>query len=263
MISVPPFPSRPRAQRRGAGLRWATAALALALAPVAAGCTSGQGAAPGSTITVGNLTRTSGPTQTVTRTAVAQQPSSPAASGSPSRRPGSTGSAAVPTSVPATGSSTGKTVPKSGAGSLPAPTPLPAPRPGSCPYLPDDQLILLTGQRNGPTSVIDAAPQPICLFQRSDEGWRAAVRIFRASDPAGATAIVDAHVPVADSSPAEQPVGWTGGYMSLPDGSTDYPESGAVYGVSKCEFAVIAWTNQPQTIKARRVVLATIANLGL
>lgn len=146
---------------------------------------------------------------------------------------------------------------------MPAPTPLPAARESSCPYLTDDQLILLTGQRNGPTRVIDTAPQPICLFRRSDEGWMAAVRIFRAADAAGAAAIVDAHIPVADSSPADQPATWTGGYTALPDGSTDYPESRAVYGVSKGEYAVIVWTNQPQTVKARRVVIATIENLGL
>lgn len=57
------------------------------------------------------------------------------------------------------------------------------------------------------------------------------------------------------------PVGWTGGLMGLPDGDPQYPDAESVYGVSKGNRAVIAWTNRIQTIKSRRAVEANIATL--
>lgn len=263
---TPPHSRRRRAVpagRAGAGRRSGTlltactrlsACALLSVCTLMSACTTGPDAtAPGSTVTVGTVTRTSGPTATVTRTA---EPSTTRPSATPVSSVSSvssTGSRAGDSSAPASG----------GTARPPAATPLPEARQASCPYLPDDQLILLTGQRNGPTTVIDTAPQPLCVFQRSDGGWMAAIRIFRAPDAAGAAAVVDAHIPVADSSPADQPAGWTGGYLTLPDGTPDYPESRTVYGVSKGDTAVIVWTNQEQTVKSRQVVIATIENLGL
>ena len=142
-------------------------------------------------------------------------------------------------------------------------TALPAAVGGDCPYLDAEEAKYLTGQRPGPGEVTAAAPAPICVFVRSDGGWMAAVRVFRTPDAASAAAAVDARVPIAASSPADRPSGWTGGYLPLPSGTPEYPEARSVYGVSKGTSAVVAWTNQAQSIKSRRIVEAVIENLAL
>lgn len=142
-------------------------------------------------------------------------------------------------------------------------TALPAPVGGDCPYFSAEAAAELTGQRTGPGELIATSPAPICVFTRSDGGWLAAVRVFRTPDAASAAAAVDGRIPVADSSPADDPAGWTGGYRGLPSGTEDYPDSRSVYGVSKGTSAVVAWTNQAQSIKSRRIVEAVIVNLQL
>jgi len=131
----------------------------------------------------------------------------------------------------------------------------PAPVVADCPYLSDDAVADINGQRTGVTTVVAVSPQPICTFTRSDGGWLATVRIVQADTPAAAAAAVDQHVPVDRSNPAADPPGWSGGSMSTADGS--------IYAVSKGSIAVIAEANQPQSIKGRQLVTAAITNLGL
>ena len=131
----------------------------------------------------------------------------------------------------------------------------PAPVVADCPYLSDDAVADINGQRTGVTTVVDVQPHPICTFTRSDGGWLATVRIVQADTPAAAAAAVDQHVPVDRSNPAADPPGWSGGSMSTADGS--------IYAVSKGNIAVIAEANQPQSIKGRQLATAAITNLGL
>ena len=147
--------------------------------------------------------------------------------------------------------------PAAGAASATAPptTDEPAPVAGTCPYLSDDTVADINGQRTGVTTVIEVDPHPICTFTRSDGGWLATVRIVQADSPAAAAAAVDQHVPVESSNPADDPAGWTGGSMATGDGS--------VYAVAKGSVAVIAEANQPQSIKGRQLAVTAIANLGL
>lgn len=137
----------------------------------------------------------------------------------------------------------------------PAATEEPAAVAGACPYLSDDQVADINGQRTGVTTLVAVAPHPICTFTRSDGGWLATVRIVQADSPAAAAAAVDQHVPVDESSPADDPAGWVGGSMPT--------ERGSIYAVAKGQVAVIAEANQPQSIKGRQLAAATIANLGL
>jgi hypothetical protein len=137
----------------------------------------------------------------------------------------------------------------------PAATATPPAQPGTCPYLSDDQVADINGQRAGQTSVIAVAPQPTCVFTRSDGGWLATVQIIQADTEQSAVAAVDQHVPIEQSDPASQPAGWTGGSMVTDDRS--------VYAVSKGTIAIVAESNQLQSIKGRQMVIATVAALGL
>ena len=124
-----------------------------------------------------------------------------------------------------------------------------------CPYLSDTDVADINGQHTGQTQIIDVTPYPICVFSRSDGGWMATVRVIQADTPEAATAAVDAHVPIESSDPASQPPGWTGGAMVTADKS--------VYAVSKGPIAVVAESNQLQSIKGRQMVIKTVTNLGL
>lgn len=272
-----------RGGRRGA----APVALAGALLLTACGSTAGSGSADSDnpTTVVGTVTRTSAPV-TITRTvdgpggaaagSAGGSASGPGAAGSDTAgsttagasAAGGTASAAGPatTSAPARGSAPADGSAPARSAAAPT-TALPEQQTGSCPYLPDDELILMTGQRNGPTRVIRtglAGPggeAPICVFYRTDGDWMATVRPFQTPSSAAAVAAVDARIPPTSSSPGDRPAGWAGGYQRLPDGAEEWPDARSVYGVSKGGRAVVAWTNRDQTIKARRIVEASIAAL--
>ena len=193
----------------------ASAGVAL-LAAALAGCSSGSGTGP-----------TGPPTQTVTIGTITSLP---------------------PTTVTSVISSPQTAVP-------PPATDEPAPVSADCPYLSDTDVADINGQHTGQTQIIDVTPYPICVFNRSDGGWMATVRVIQADNPAAAIAAVDAHVPIGSSDPAGQPPGWTGGAMVTADKS--------VYAVSKGPIAVVAESNQLQSIKGRQMVIKTVTNLGL
>ncbi len=137
----------------------------------------------------------------------------------------------------------------------PAATAEPAPVAGPCPYLTDDDVAQINGQHTGTTTVIDVAPYPICVFTRSDGGPLATVRIVQADTPEAAQAAVNDHVPIEKSNPAGQPAGWAGGSMVT--------DAGSVYAVAKGTVAVVAESNQQQSIKGRQLAMKTITALGL
>lgn len=137
----------------------------------------------------------------------------------------------------------------------PAPTAEPDAVDGPCPYLPDDAVADINGQHTGTTQTVAVSPYPICIFTRADGGALATVRIVQADTPQAAVAAVNQHVPIDKSNPASQPPGWTGGSMVT--------DSGSIYAVSKGSIAIIAESNQQQSIKGRQMVVDTVANLGL
>ncbi len=236
-----------RGVRRHPGRKGSSIAGLLVGVNLLTGCTTDTARpAPSSTRIV---TRTPSPSATLTRTVTATAGS---VTSGPAVTSGTSASAASP-------SGRGSAAPSSVV--APSTSAVPAARTASCPYLSDDEVILMTGQRHGPTMVTDVKPEPICEFYRSDGGWMAAVRPIQTNSSAAAVAAIDAHIPRATSSPAAHPAGWTGGLMVLPDGDPGYPDAESVYGVSKGNRAVIAWTNRTQTIKSRRAVEATIAAL--
>jgi len=139
--------------------------------------------------------------------------------------------------------------------SPPPPTPEPAPVDADCPYLANDAVADINGQHTGTTQIIDVAPYPICIFTRSDGDPLASIRIIQADTPEAAVAAVDAHVPIDGSDPASQPPGWSGGSMVT--------DTGSIYAVSKGMIAVVAESNQQQSIKGRQMVITAVGNLGL
>jgi UPF0176 protein len=139
--------------------------------------------------------------------------------------------------------------------SPPPPTSEPPPVDADCPYLADDAVADINGQHTGTTRIIDVAPHPICLFSRTDGEPLASIRIVQADTPQAAVAAVDAHVPIEGSDPADQPPGWTGGSMVT--------DNGSIYAVSKGNVAVVAESNQRQSVKGRQMVIAAVGNLGL
>ncbi len=137
----------------------------------------------------------------------------------------------------------------------PAATPEPPPVDGTCPYLSDEAVAEINGQRTGTTQVVDVQPYPVCVFYRSDGGPLASIRVIRADTPQAAVAAVDQHVPIESSNPAKQPAGWTGGSMVT--------DAGSIYAVSKGKIAIVAESNQQQSVKGRQMVATAVQNLGL
>ena len=167
---------------------------------------------------------------------------------SPATQTVTVGTITSPTTVTAVVSSAQTAAP-------PPSTDEPAATPADCPYLSDTDVADINGQHTGQTQIIDVKPYPICVFSRADGGWMATVRIIQADTTEAATAAVDAHVPIESSDPASQPPGWAGGAMVTADKS--------VYAVSKGPIAVVAESNQLQSVKGRQMVIKTVANLGL
>lgn len=139
-----------------------------------------------------------------------------------------------------------------GAGALP-----PDPEPGAtedCPYLGSEFVAESNGQHVSKVRVSADQPHPACFFYRPDGKVQLTVRVY-VGDAKTATALVNKAAPVDSSNPASDPSGWKGGYLSSGDG--------AVYAVAKGGTAVIASTNQKQSVKARTVVKKTISALKL
>ena len=66
-----------------------------------------------------------------------------------------------------------------------------------------------------------------------------------------------------DRDPATLSGGWTGGAMGNLDGVDGYPEGKSIYAVSKGKIAIIAISNQAQSIKGRQMVGDIVTALHL
>ncbi|MEV7092984.1 DUF2020 domain-containing protein [Amycolatopsis sp. NPDC051045] len=153
---------------------------------------------------------------------------------------------------------TGTAVPATPSASTAAGSGLPPdPQPGAtedCPYLSSELVAESNGQHVSKVRVSADQPHPACFFYRPDGKVQLTVRVY-VGDAKTATALVNKAAPLDSSNPASDPSGWKGGYLSTDDG--------AVYAVAKGAAAVIATTNQKQSVKARTVVKKAIAALKL
>jgi UPF0176 protein len=173
-----------------------------------------------------------------TVSAVSTQPSEPAATVEPTTNSAVTsGSAPAPTAATYTPTADADAVR------------------GACPYLNEDEVQADTGQRVGGIRIRPAEPQPVCEFLRNDGESLATVRVLQLDSEATAVMAVDHYVPRGASNPESRPAGWSGGSLAT--------DGGSVYGVSKGSTAVIAETNQKQSVYARLLVAHAIGNLGL
>jgi hypothetical protein len=157
-------------------------------------------------------------------------------------------------SAPATGTTTAAvatTTTTTPAGPPPVPEPT---ADGQCPYLASAFVQEANGQLVRKVRLSADQPNPACFFYANGTDVQLSVWVFE-GDPAIAKAVVDRAAPVAGSSPATVPAGWSGG--SLTTGT------GAVYAVAKGRNAVVVTSNQKQTIKTRRVAETVVENLGL
>jgi UPF0176 protein len=133
------------------------------------------------------------------------------------------------------------------------PDPQPA-ETGDCPYLDSQFVADSNGQHVSKVRLSADQPHPACFFYRPDGKIQLTVRVYVGA-AAVATALVNKAAPIETSNPASDPTGWKGGYQSTDDG--------AVYAVSKGTTAVVATTNQKQSVKARSVVRKAITALKL
>lgn len=134
--------------------------------------------------------------------------------------------------------------------------PLPTPATtGSCPYL--DKVTAEDANGQHVTSVKlsakDGQSEPSCFFYRPDGNWQLTVWVYDGT-PDVAKAIVNQEAPVATSNPATDPAGWTGGSLAT--------DKGAIYAVAKGGRAVVAISNQKQTIKTRVITDHVVSSLG-
>jgi hypothetical protein len=124
----------------------------------------------------------------------------------------------------------------------------------SCPYLTSDFVADANGEKVTKVQISADKPHPACFFYSFGNDKQLTVQVY-VGDAGSATALVNKVAPIESSDKAELPGGWTGGSEST--------STGAVYAVSKAGTAVVVFTDQKQTIKAKQVVKQTIAALGL
>ncbi|ROP39310.1 DUF2020 domain-containing protein [Saccharothrix texasensis] len=161
--------------------------------------------------------------------------------------------AAEPTSAPTAGTTTSAVAKTTTTPAGPPPVPEPA-TDGQCPYLASSVVQEANGQLVRKVRLSADQPDPACFFYADASDVQLSVWVFQ-GEPATAKAVVDRAAPVADSSPATVPAGWSGGSLTT--------ETGAVYAVAKGGSAVVVTSNQKQTIKTRRIAETVVGNLGL
>lgn len=125
-----------------------------------------------------------------------------------------------------------------------------------CPYLPDAQWVSDTvGERTLGQGTDARFDTPACVFWSYNESPSLQVIVRHFTDRDLAQQAVDFYAPIDATSPASKPAGWNGGRGSFPGMS--------VYAVQKENVAVIAISNQEQTIKVQGAAEEAIKNLGL
>ena len=125
-----------------------------------------------------------------------------------------------------------------------------------CPYLPDAQWVSDTvGEKTLAQGLDTRFDTPACVFWSYNEAPSLQVIVRHFTDRDLAQQAVDFYAPIDATSPASKPAGWNGGRGSFPGMS--------VYAVQKENVAVIAISNQEQTIKVQGAAEEAIKNLGL
>ncbi|MFC0429275.1 DUF2020 domain-containing protein [Kutzneria buriramensis] len=125
---------------------------------------------------------------------------------------------------------------------------------GQCPYLSSDFVADANGEKVTKVMISADQPHPACFFYSFGNDKQLTVQVYVGSAGA-ATALVNKAAPIETSDKADLPGGWSGG--------SEATATGAVFAVSKGGSAVVAVTDQKQTIKAKQVVKQAIAALGL
>ncbi|MFI9380890.1 DUF2020 domain-containing protein [Kutzneria sp. NPDC052558] len=123
-----------------------------------------------------------------------------------------------------------------------------------CPYLSSDFVADANGEKVTKVMISADKPHPACFFYSFGNDKQLVVQVY-VGQAAAATALVNKAAPIDSSDKADLPGGWNGGSMAT--------STGAVYAVAKAGSAVVAFTDQKQTIKAKQVVKQAIAALGL
>ena len=124
----------------------------------------------------------------------------------------------------------------------------------SCPYLTSDFVADANGEKVTKVQISADRPHPTCFFYSYGNDKQLTVQVY-VGDAGSATALINKAAPIASSDKAELPGGWEGG--------SEATASGAVFAVAKAGTAVVATTDQKQTIKAKQVVKQAISALGL
>ncbi len=123
-----------------------------------------------------------------------------------------------------------------------------------CPYLSSDFVADANGEKVTKVMLSADKPHPACFFYSFGNDKQLVVQVY-VGDAGAATALVNKAAPIDTSDKADLPGGWNGG--------SEATSTGAVFAVSKAGAAVVAYTDQKQTIKAKQVVKQAIAALGL
>lgn len=124
-----------------------------------------------------------------------------------------------------------------------------------CPYLDASFVESANGQRVLGSGIDTNFDPPACVFWSYAEEPQLQVIVRHMPTRQDAIAAVDWAAPVAATSPASQPEGWSGGRGADTNSS--------VYAVHKDTTAVIVFSNQGQTVKTETIATQVIDNLGL
>lgn len=124
-----------------------------------------------------------------------------------------------------------------------------------CPYLDSQWVADVNGQRVLGSGIDTRFETPACVYWSYPEEPQLQVIVRNFNSQQEAIDAVNFFAPVEKTSPARGPVGWEGGRGGW--------ENNSVYAVFKDNRAVIAVSNQGQSVKPQTVVEETIKNLGI
>lgn len=127
----------------------------------------------------------------------------------------------------------------------------------ACPYLDTEWVQNTNGQRITGVGVDQRFDPPACVFWSYEDVPAVQVMVRKMTTNTEAVAVVDNAAPIDETLKALDPEGWSGGLKGGKDGS------GSLYAVWKDEAAVVTFSKQPDSAKARDITAEAIKNLGL
>ncbi|WP_176459801.1 DUF2020 domain-containing protein [Rhodococcus sp. OK302] len=126
---------------------------------------------------------------------------------------------------------------------------------GVCPYLTAYNVESLNGVRVDSVLLDLSVQPPACFFIDGAGDIIVSVWVHHGESSMVAAELVNRSAPISNTAPAAEPTGWSGGRSG--------GDEGAVYAVAKGAIAVLVTTTQPQSVKAQRLAVAAIDELGL